>query len=507
MAVIYDAFVALMVPNVLVVIVLASVFGLFVGAVPGLTATMAVALLVPVTFFMEPLPAIAAIVSASAMAIFAGDIPATLLRIPGTPSSAAYTDAAYRMTKQGKAELVLGAFVVTSATGGLIGAIFLMFFAPVVARFALNISSYEYFWLACLGLTSAAFISPGSPVKGAISLLLGVLTAMVGVFPVTGQPRFTFGSTTLYGGVGLVAALIGMFAIAEILRFALSTEPAPKAVKTKIGNIFKGLVPEIWRFRRRFADGIAVGTGTGVLPGAGADIAAWISFAIARRFTRNREEFDKGSLEGIVAAGGANNASVSSAYVPATVLGIPGDSMTAIVIGVLFMKGLTPGPAIFQHQPTLIYGIFLSFILANLLMIPLGYAAIKLARYILDVPRQYLMPVIMMFCVVGAFAMDNTLIGVVTMLVFGIIGWFMEENGFPIAPALLGIILGRMVEETFLTSMIKAQGDFLQFFTRPIAGTVGAITILIWLSPLLMMAWRRLGRRRELAARGAGREV
>ena len=499
MEVIYDAFLALMVPHVLLVILLSSIFGLFVGAIPGLTATMAVALLVPVTFFMPALPAIAAIVSASAMAIFAGDIPSALLRIPGTPSSAAYTDMAYKLTMRGKGELVLGACLVTSAVGGLVGAVFLMFFAPAVARFALNISSYEYFWLVCLGLTSAAFIAPGSAVKGMISLLLGLLIAMVGLFPVTGQPRFTFGSTALYGGVGLVATLIGMFAIAEILRFALAREPLPEMATTKIGNIFKGLTPELWKYRRGFGNGIIVGTGTGPLPGAGADIAAWISYALSRRFSINRKEFDDGNLEGIIAAGAANNASVSASYVPATVLGIPGDSMTAIVIGVLFMKGLTPGPAIFQNQPTLIYGIFLSFILANLLMIPLGYAAIKLSRYILDVPREYLMPVILIFCIVGAFAMDNTLSAVVTMLVFGVVGWFMEENNFPIAPALLGIVLGRMLEETFLTSMIKAQGDFLQFFSRPIAGTIGVITILIWISPIVMMIWKRVGRRKALA--------
>ncbi|HWK67841.1 MAG TPA: tripartite tricarboxylate transporter permease [Rhizobiaceae bacterium] len=499
MEVIYEAFLALMQPDVLLVMLLSSIFGLFVGAIPGLTATMAVALLVPVTFFMPALPAIAAIVSASAMAIFAGDIPSALLRIPGTPSSAAYTDAAYRLTMRGKGEVVLGACVVTSAVGGLIGALFLMFFAPAVAKFALNISSYEYFWLVCLGLTSAAFIAPGNPIKGMISLLLGLLVAMVGVFPVTGQPRFTFGSTALYGGVGLVATLIGMFAIAEILRYALAREAMPSMATNKIGNIFKGLMPELWRYRSGFGQGIVVGTVTGPLPGAGADIAAWISYALARKFTRNRKEFDEEGMEGIISAGAANNASVSASYVPATVLGIPGDSMTAIVIGVLFMKGLTPGPAIFNNQPTLIYGIFLSFIIANLLMVPLGYAAIKLSRYILDVPRSYLMPVILIFCIVGAFAMDNTLSAVVTMLIFGIVGWFMEENGFPIAPALLGIVLGRMLEETFLTSMIKAQGDFLQFFSRPIAGTIGVITILIWISPLIMMCWNRVRRGKAIA--------
>lgn len=499
MEIMLDAFLSLMDPSVLLVILFASIFGLFVGAIPGLTATMAVALLVPVTFFMPPLPAIAAIVSASAMAIFAGDIPSVLLRIPGTPASAAYTDAAYKMALRGQAELVLGTCVVTSALGGLIGGLFLMFGAPAIARFALNISSYEYFWFTCLGLTSAAFISPGRPLKGVISLLLGLFVATVGLFPVTGQPRFTLGMPELYGGIGLVPALIGMFAIAEVLRFAMSRDVLPTAVKTKIGNIFKGLIPALWPYRRGIATGVGIGTGTGVLPGAGADIAAWISFALARKFTRDKAAFDEGSLEGIASAGAANNASVSSSYIPATVLGIPGDSMTAIVIGVLFMKGLTPGPTIFQSQPTLIYGIFLSFIIANLLMVPLGYGAIKLSRYILDVPRSYLMPIIMMFCIVGAFAMDNTLSAVVVMLVLGVVGWFMEENGFPAAPALLGLVLGRLLEETFLTSMIKAQGDPLQFFYRPIAGTVGVITVLVWLSPLLMNGWKRLQTRRATA--------
>jgi len=494
------AFLSIMEPTVLLVIVAAGAFGLFVGAVPGLTATMAVALLVPVTFFLPPLPAIAAIVTASAMAIFAGDIPGVLLRMPGTPASAAYTDAAYRMTQRGEAEIVLGTCVLMSAFGGLVGALLLLFAAPKIAQVALNISSYEYFWLTCLGLTSAAFISPGRQVKGVISLLLGLSVAMVGVFPVTGQPRFTFGLTGLYGGIGLVPALIGMFAIAELLRYAMSRDPLIVAPTVRIGNIFKGLLPALWPFRRRIFSGVGIGAGAGLLPGAGADIAAWISFALARKFTRDKKTFDEGSLEGIASAAAANNASVSTAYIPATVLGIPGDSMTAIVIGVLFMKGLTPGPAIFTGQPVLIYGIFLTFILANLLMIPMGYAAIKLSRYILDVPREILMPIIMMFCIVGAFAMDNTLNGVIVMLIFGIVGWFMEENDFPVAPALLGLVLGRMLEETFLTSMIKAQGDFTQFFNRPIAGSVGVLTILVWLSPLLVLLWKRS--RRHVAPSG-----
>jgi putative tricarboxylic transport membrane protein len=491
MEVMLAALVLLLEPYTLTVMLLASIFGLFVGAMPGLTATMATALLVPITFFMAPVPAIAAIVAASAMAIFAGDIPGALLRIPGTPASAAYTDEAYAMTRKGEAEMALGAGVTCSVFGGLFGAAALMFLAPPLAELALKFSSYEYFWLSLLGLACAILVSPGSPVKGAISLLLGLMIATIGIDPMTGFGRFTLGYVQLLGGMSLIPVLVGMYAVAEILRYAIVIDAPVVLTRQKIGNIFAGQLPMMWKYRVGIMRGNIVGTLIGALPGAGADIAAWISYALAKRFSKTPEKFGTGHVEGIAEAGAANNSALGGAYVPATVFGIPGDSITAIVIGVLYMKGMNPGPTIFIKSPELIYAVFLSFILANLMMLPLGWAAIKVSKQVLSVPRQVLMPIILMFCLVGSFAIDNTVFAVTVMLLMGIIGFLMEENGIPIAPAVLGLVLGPLIEQNFITSMMKADGRLLPFFERPIAGALGVITILVWLAPLGLYLWRR----------------
>lgn len=478
----------------LIVMLLASVFGLFVGAIPGLTATMATALLVPITFYMDPVPAIAGMVAASAMAIYAGDIPSVLLRMPGTPASAAYTDAVHKMTLDGKAELALGICLVCSALGGIFGAIVLIVAAPELAEFALHFSTFEYFWLATLGLTCAAFVAGNDPIKGVISLLLGLLIATIGLDPVSGVQRFTFGNIDLMGGLGLVPVLIGMFALAEILRNVTTAEAPQKLTQRAIGNVFTGLAPVLWRHKSEIMRGNVIGVLIGALPGVGADIAAWISYAIGRkRAQRTRDP--EGETAAVASATSANNSSLGGAYIPATVFGIPGDSITAIIIGVLFMKGLTPGPTVFIRAPELIYAVFLSFFLANILMVPLGLIAIKACRWILAVPREVLMPIILLFCIVGSFAMTNSLFSVWVMLAMGLMGWFMEENGLPVAPLVLGLVLGPMVQENFLTSMMKSDGAVLAFFDRPLSAVLGTVTLLVWLAPLAWWLWRRPGRR------------
>jgi putative tricarboxylic transport membrane protein len=478
--------------DVLATIVLAALFGLFVGAIPGLTATMAVALLVPVTFFMDPIAAVGAMVTCSAMAIFAGDIPGTLLRIPGTPASAAYTDEAYAMTKKGQAEAALGANLLFSAIGGLVGTAVLIVAAPYLAEVALNFSAPEYFWMALLGLTCAAFIGSGNRVKGFVSLLIGLAVSTVGLDNPAAVPRFTFGSTELLAGIDFIAAMIGLFAISEILRNAgegMRSLPVPQV---SIGNPLRGWGRMVVQYWRQQVQGNGIGIGVGALPGAGADLAAWIAYAVSRRSSRTPERFGTGHLEGIVAASSANNSALGSAWVPALVFGIPGDTITAIVIGVLFIHGMNPGPTLFIFNPQNIYAVFLIFILANVLMIPLGFLAIKLCRQLLRVPRRVLMPVILAFCVVGAFATNNAVFNVGVMLAFGVLGFFMEENDIPVAPCILGIVLGGMVESHFVTTMIRTDGNFLAFFERPIAAGLGAATLLIWLSPLLTAAWRRM---------------
>ncbi len=472
-------------PYTLMVMVAAAFYGLFVGAVPGLTATMATALLVPVTFFMPPIPAIAAMVTATAMAIFSGDIPGCLLRIPGTPASAAYTDEAFAMTKKGQAEVALGAGLVFSAVGGLFGTVVLILAAPVLADFALNFSSFEYFWLVLLGLTCAVFITSDNPLKGIVTLLLGLLVACVGLGNPAGFPRFTFGNAEMTGGIGMIAMMIGMFAISEIIRFVVDTSPPAELVVEKVGSVLSGQWALAKKYPKQIMRGSILGTAVGALPGAGADIAAWMSYAMSKKFSKEPEKFGTGHVEGIVESGSANNSALAGAWIPALVFGIPGDSITAIVIGVLYMKNMNPGPALFTTNPQNIYAVFLLFIIANIIMIPLGILCIKVAKRILLVPREVLMPLILLFCVVGTFAINNSMFEVGIMLVAGILAYILEANKFPIAPAILGVVLGGMLEENFITSMIKSNGDLGAFLARPIALSLAVVCLLVWTWPLL----------------------
>ena len=470
----------------------ASLFGLFVGAVPGLTATMATALLVPVTFFMPPIPAIAAIVTATAMAIFSGDIPGCLLRMPGTPASAAYTDEAYAMTNKGQAELALGAGLVFSVIGGLFGTAVLIVAAPALAEVAMKFSSFEYFWLVLLGLSCAIVITAERPLKGVVSLLLGLLVASIGLGNPAGFPRFTFGNIELMGGIGFIPMMIGMFAVSEIIRYAVDMEPPLKIVDQPIHNVFKGMWALLMKYPVQLLRGSALGTLVGALPGAGADIAAWMSYAVSKKMSKEPEKFGTGHVEGIVESGAANNSALAGAWIPALVFGIPGDSITAIVIGVLYMKNMNPGPTMFINNPENIYAVYMLFIVANLIMIPLGFLCIKAAKQLLRVPRKVLMPVIFLFCIVGAFAINNTPFDIGVMLVAGVIAYLLEENGFPVAPAILGVVLGTMFEENFVTSMIKAEGDLLAFFGRPVAAALGVLTLGAWFLPPVIRRVRRI---------------
>ncbi len=471
-------------PYVLLVIFCSALFGLFVGCIPGLTATMATALLVPMTFFMPPVPAVAAIVTATAMAIFSGDIPGALLRIPGTPASAAYADETYQLMLKGQAEIALGAGLVFSAIGGLFGTMVLIFFSPSLAEFALKFSSFEYFWLMVLGLSGAIFIGNSSLLKASISLLLGLLVSCVGLENPAAYPRFTMGIPELMSGIELIPMMVGMFAMSELLRYVTDMEPPAVVLTEKIGNIFSGMWGLLVKYPWQLIRGSALGTIIGIQPGAGADMAAWMSYATSKKFSKEPEKFGTGHVEGVVESGAANNSALAGAWIPAIVFGIPGDSITAIAIGVLYQKNMNPGPTIFINNPENIYAIFIVFLLANIVMLPLGWLTVRLATTVLKVPRNILMPVILLFCIVGAFAVMNSAMGVVLILVFGVIAFLMEENGFPVAPAILGVVLGKILEENLVTSMIKSDGDPWVFFTRPIAMWLAFATLVIVLWPV-----------------------
>lgn len=497
--------------KVLLVIISSAAFGLFVGAIPGLTATMAVALMIPFTFFLDPISGIAAIVTMEACCIFAGDIPTTLMRIPGTPSSAAYVDDAYALTQKGLHQKALGISLVFSVIGGLIGAVVLIFAAPQLSTIAREFSSYEYFWLCVLGLSCAAVVSRGSPLKGVASLSIGLLLSTVGLGSVHSEPRFTFGNDQLITGINFIPAMIGLFGVSEVLRNVLNptalTKPqTPNSasdqnwLKRSFVEVFGGIGTYLGRgfLRGRIFISSAIGAVIGMLPGAGADIAAWVSYATSKKTSdpAKREEYGQGSLEGIADATTANNASLAGAWIPALVLGIPGDSVTAIVIGVLLMKNITPGPRIFDPvdgQPELVYSIYITFILANLLLIPLGFIAIRIGSLIVNIPRQIILPSILLFCIVGAYAINNSYFDVSVMIAMGLLGFFLDRFEIPLGPIVLGLILGSRLEETFVQNLTK-EASSAAFFERPIAAELGAVCLLLWSMPVI--SWL-LSRRKQ----------
>lgn len=484
-------------PDVLIAIMASAIYGLVVGSLPGLSATMATALLVPVTFYLSPIAAVATIITASAMAIFSGDIPGALMRIPGTPASAAYTDEAYAMTRKGQAELALGAGLWFSAIGGIVGTLSLILMAPMLAEMALSFSTFEYFWLAFLGLMCATLVARSSPIKAIAAMLLGLLFACVGIENPGGVPRFTFGMTDLLGGIEPIPALVGVFAVSEVMR-AMTTPEPPPLPRRRFGSILAGQWGLTKKYQWPMWRGNIVGIIIGVLPGAGADMAAWVSYATAKRFSKEPEKFGTGHPEGLVEAGASNNASLASGWVPSLLFGIPGDTITAIAIGVLYMKGLNPGPTLFTERASSMYALYIIFVLANIIMIPLGIAMIRMASLVLRAPRSAVMPVIVLLCAVGAFATGNNLFSVLLVGLFGIIGFVMERNGYPVAAMVLGIVMGTMVEQNFVTSLIKSDGDILPFFERPVSSVLAAMAIAALAWPAGVWAMRRL-RRAEAA--------
>jgi putative tricarboxylic transport membrane protein len=495
-----DVFWAVFNPDNLTVIFACTLYGTFVGAIPGLTATMAVALLVPFTFYMDPIPAVSAIVATTTTAIFAGDIPGTLLRIPGTPASAAYVDDAYTLSRRGLAKTSLFVSLTTASIGGVIGVAILMLMAPQLARVAISFSSYESFWLASLGLSCAVLTGQGTVPKSFASLFIGLAIASVGIDIAVGYPRFTFGVPELLGGISFIPAMIGMFAFSEVLRnvqSSLSSSTSSELIREKVSHAASRMTKTLVKCRWTITRSSILGTLIGALPGAGADIAAWIAYAIARRFSKEPDQFGKGSLEGVAAGGAANNAGVAGAWTPALVFGIPGDSVTAIAIGVLLLKGLTPGPRIFIDQPELINTLFGSFFLANIIMLPMGFLAITLSTYILRIPRAVMVPIILLFSLVGAYAISGSVVAIWIVLILGIVGYLMEQNEIPLAPAILGIVLGKIIEDNFMVSMMKAQGNPLAFFEREYSLVLGIITLLLWGFLLTKMVAEMSSRRRK----------
>ncbi|MEM5500425.1 tripartite tricarboxylate transporter permease [Ahrensia kielensis] len=484
-------------PNIIIAIFAASFLGIFIGAIPGLTATMGAALLVPFTVYLDPLPGMAAIISMAASSIFAGDIPGTLLHVPGTPASAAYADDAHAMAKRGQAKRALLILLFASVVGGMLSTVSLIFGASYLSRIAMSFTSVEYFWMACLGLSCAVVIASEKPLKGTAALLIGLAIASVGFDPTNGYPRFTMGMNELSGGVMFIPALIGLFAVSQIFKSPLKGENVGMTQRETVDNTSMlveaaQVIATLCRYPIKLLRGGSLGIVIGALPGAGADIAAWISYSISKRFSKTPQEYGKGHEPALIEASASNNGALGSAWIPALVLGIPGDTITAIAIGVLIMKGIQPGPMIFFEQANLVNGIFIIFFISNLVLIPVGMIIISMAHRVLSIKRTVLNGFILLFCIVGAYATSGSVTGIWIMLAMGLLGRYLESRDVPLAPLILALVLGTMIESHMMRALITSRGDVDVFFSRPLGLFIAMLVFASLLWPVVMMLIRKV---------------
>ena len=472
-------------PDVLFPLLLSMFFGIFVGAIPGLTATMAVALIIPLTYYMKPIAGLAMVLGVSFTAIFAGDIPATFLRIPGTPASGAAILDGFELNKKGKGSLALMLDLFCSALGGLIGVIILITVSPPLAKFALKFTHFEYFWLGIFGLSMAAVLSRGNTVKGLMSATLGLLISTIGIDVTTGYPRFTFGVTDLMDGVGFIPAMIGLFGLSAVFKRVteksqLQLSAVSEVVKPNSKETFK----HIWKHKFTLIRGALIGTFIGALPGAGADVAAWVSYGVEKNVSKD-EELGTGSIRGVIAPTSANNAAIGGTWIPALVFGLPGDSITAIVLGAMLMYGLRPGPMIFTQSKDLVTQLFTVAVLIQVLLLPIGWLGIKAFSLFVKLKTSLVMVAVTVFCIIGSYALRNSVFDVYVMFIFGLIGYAFEKLRIPLAPMILGLILGRTVEDNLRVGLIKTKGSFLPFLSRPISLTLFVMIVLVLIVPPL----------------------
>ncbi|MGE5592604.1 MAG: tripartite tricarboxylate transporter permease [Betaproteobacteria bacterium] len=468
-------------PGTLILMAAGVVAGIIVGAIPGLTATMAMALMTPFTFAMSSGVAISVLLAIYVGAISGGLISAILLKIPGTPSSIVTTFDGFPMARQGFAGKALGTAIISSFIGGAISFAILILVSPQLARFALRFGPHEYFAVGILGLSTIVSIGGGSPVKALIAGAFGLLLATVGLDVVTGIPRFTFGAVELTSGFDFVAVLIGLFAISQVLA-DIENIYRKADVGAKIGSLFPSL-SEVKRNVTNFLRSALIGTWIGILPGAGGSIASLMAYDQAKRFSKTPEKFGTGFVDGVVASETANNAVIGGALIPLLTLGIPGDTPAAVLLAALTLHGLQPGPLLYRTNPEVFHTVFTSLCVANIMMILIEMAGISLFIKILRIPKYILLPLIVGMCVVGSYSINNRFLDVWTMFGFGVLGYLMEKQGFPVAPTVLGVVLGPMIEGEFRRALFISQGNLTSFITRPISATVLLLTIALLVLP------------------------
>lgn len=459
--------------------------GIGIGALPGLTATMGVAVLLPFTFGMNSVTALSMLVGIYIGAIYGGSISAILLKTPGTPAAAATVFDGYAMVQKGQASKALSMSTIASFTGGLVSTIMLITLSPVLANFALRFSAPEYFMLAVFGLTIIAGISGKSIVKGFLAGTLGLFIASVGLDPVTSYPRFTFGNIDLLNGFNIIPVLIGLFAVSEALvqteKLLSEAGAAARITDSKIVSL-----KELISVLPTMLKSAVLGTFIGVIPGAGADIAAFVSYNEAKRSSKKRDEFGSGCLEGIAAPEAGNNGVTGGALVPLLTLGVPGDAVAAILLGALIIQGLAPGPLLFTQNAPVVYGLFGAMLVGNVLMLLLGLLGIRFFAKIVQVPKLLIIPIILVLSVVGSYSMNNSIFDVVVAFAFGVIGYVLIKAEIPQSPIVLALILGPMAETNLRKAILMYEGSWSFLWTRPITVAFILLSVLSLFTTLRM---------------------
>ncbi len=465
-------------PQVLGLTVLGVVIGLLIGALPGLGPLMGVVLLLPVALYVEPLAGLGLLIAVFVGGSCGGAVSAILLRIPGTPIAAATLFDGYPMAQKGRAADALGIAVSASALGGLFGGILLICFAPLLAAFATRFGPPELTMLGVLGLLSIAVVSREDTLKGVLAGALGMLVATIGTDQLSTGYRFTFNSFAMLNGFHIVAIVVGLFAVSEMVfqvagnRLTASTRP--EAVRTGFGSLVLTL-----RHRFNLLRSAAIGTFFGALPGAGGDVSAFTSYAIAKATAHPDEGYGEGAEGGIVATEAANNATCGGALIPTLSLGIPGDATTAVLMSALLILGFFPGPALFQDQPEIVGGIFLVYVLANLVLLVLGILLVPLFVHLLRIPKASLVPTILILCAVGTFALQSSVFDLWVMFGFGLLGVLLRAAAYPLAPVVIGTILGPIVENNLRRSLLISREGYWIFLDRPIAATLVAVCAIV----------------------------
>ncbi|HXL02620.1 MAG TPA: tripartite tricarboxylate transporter permease [Candidatus Atribacteria bacterium] len=443
------------------------VFGFIVGALPGLSASTGIVLVLPLVYHIPAAEAVMIMLGIYGGTMFAGSIPAILIRTPGTPSAAATVLDGYPMAQRGEAGLALSTSAIASFVGSLLSAVALFLIAPQIARVALKFGPPEFFSLVVFGLTVIASVTGKDVIKGLISALLGLFLGTMGMDPISGYSRFTFGSYALEGGLPLLPVMIGLFAVSQVLR-DIEEAGVTYQVINKIGRIWPSW-EELKRILGASLFGSTLGTLIGAIPGIGGSIATFLAYGQYRKFSKRGEEFGSGVLEGVAVPEAANNATTGGALIPLLTLGVPGDIVTAVMLGILILFGVNPGPMLFREQPEVVNRLFASMFVIAFFILVLGLFGARFSPKILAIPKKILSPLVLLLCIVGAYADSSSTFGITVALVFGVMGYFMEKFDFPVAPLLISMILGPIAEGELGRSLLISRGDWSILFVRPIS--------------------------------------